>query len=250
MNNELTIRIGDRKYKVFLNNGFYTSPEHVSYYRIHKHRYAEVHLICGGKATYNISDHTNDTVHSTEDGNLFLIPAGVYHNCVHKDENASRTAFQIECGIDTFSAHKVDESIARDFFNEIKRSRESGDYTKLSAYIVLFFSDFLNSAVTVKSITDYGYLVNEFFSDKYGEDLRLPDLAKSLHLSERQTERLVIEHTGHTFKQELLSLRMKIANRLLKKSEMPLSEIAQYVGYHSYAGFWKAMKKHKKDEAK
>jgi len=250
MNNELTIPIGDKKYKVFLNSGFYVSPEHVSYYRIHKHRYAEVHLICGGNATYNISNNENDTVHSTVDGNLFLIPAGIYHNCIHKDQSASRTAFQIECDIDTFSAHKVDENIVQEFFKEIKKCGKSGDHTKLSAYIVLFFSNFLNSAVSVRSITDYGYLVNEFFSDKYGEDLRLPDLAKSLHLSERQTERLMIEHTGHTFKQELLSLRMKIANRLLNKSEMPLSEIAQYVGYHSYAGYWKAMKKHKKDEAK
>ena len=250
MNKELTIRIGDNKYKVFLNSGFFTSPEQVSYYRIHKHRYAEVHLICGGNATFNISDKTTDTEHSTMDGNFFLIPAGVYHNCIHKDENALRTAFQIECDITEFSACKINESIAKEFFDEITKCKKSGDFTKLSAYIVLFFSEFLSNAVTVKNITDYGYLVNEFFFDKYSEDLRLPDLAKSLHLSERQTERIVIEHTGHTFKQELLTLRMKIANRLLKKSKLSLTEIANYVGYHSYAGFWKAMKKVKKDETK
>ena len=39
------------------------------------------------------------------------------------------------------------------------------------------------------------------------------------------------------------STRVMIAKQLLRSSDMSLSEIAEYVGYRSYAGFWKAMKK-------
>lgn len=244
MNNELIIRNGKEKHKVFLKDGFFTpadSPVH-----IHKHSYAEIHIVTGGNALFNISDKQ----YYSEQGNLFIIPAGKYHCCLEMDEGTHHTAFQIECDIKEFSAHQLSHTTAFEFLKEIELCKASQDYTKLSAYIILFFSYFQNESVSVQSITDYGYLINEFFSDHYSEDLRLSDLAKSLHLSERQTERLVIEHTGNTFKEELVTIRLTIANRLLKKTKMPLSEIAGYVGYRSYAGFWKAMKKQNKDEAK
>jgi AraC-like DNA-binding protein len=91
-------------------------------------------------------------------------------------------------------------------------------------------------------ITDYAFLIYEFFSTNYSGDVKLADLADILHLSERQTERLVIEHTGKTFKEEITSMRMEMAQKLISAG-MPLTEIAQYVGYKSYAGFYKAMKK-------
>ena len=93
-------------------------------------------------------------------------------------------------------------------------------------------------------MTDYGFLIHEFFSLHYSEDLHLCDLAQFLHLSERQTERLVIEHTGNTFRNELTAIRMTIAKKLLTSSQMSLTEISQYVGYKSYAGFWKALNKY------
>ena len=84
---------------------------------------------------------------------------------------------------------------------------------------------------------------SSFFSNRYSEDVRLSDLAEAIHLSERQTERLVIEHTGRGFRDELTETRVKIARQRLADKNMTLGEIAGYVGYRSYAGFWKAMKK-------
>ena len=69
------------------------------------------------------------------------------------------------------------------------------------------------------------------------------DIANYLHLSERQSERLIIDYTGHSFRDELVATRMNMAKILFSTTDMSLSEISQYVGYKSYNGFWKAAKK-------
>lgn len=71
----------------------------------------------------------------------------------------------------------------------------------------------------------------------------LSDLAARLYLSEKQTERLVLKHTGQTFKQKLSDTRVAMANVLIRETEMPLHKVAEYVGYSSYSGFWKALQK-------
>ena len=50
---------------------------------------------------------------------------------------------------------------------------------------------------------------------------------------------------GRSFRGALTVTRMQVAERLINISAMPLTEVAQYVGYRSYAGFWKAYQKYK-----
>ena len=90
---------------------------------------------------------------------------------------------------------------------------------------------------------DEGYIICEFFSNHYNGVIKVSDLAKTLGFSEKQTERLVLKFTGRTFKQELVSRRMEMARYLEKNTNMTMTEIALYVGYNSYNGFWKAYKK-------
>ena len=119
------------------------------------------------------------------------------------------------------------------------------DHSSVAAYISLFCSSFESNARRMPiPITDYGFLIFEFFSRNYKEQVRLCDLAELLHLSNRQAERLVLEHTGRSFREELAATRVRIANQLLKTTDMSLAEIAEYTGYRSYAGLWKAMKKY------
>lgn len=42
-------------------------------------------------------------------------------------------------------------------------------------------------------------------------------------------------------------MRMKMADQLLSHTDMSMTRVAQYVGYNTYAGFWKAYTKYKKD---
>ena len=103
-----------------------------------------------------------------------------------------------------------------------------------------FFKD---EKSTAHRINDPKFLICEFFSNQYSLDVNLGDLAKVLCLSERQAERLVVNLTGKTFQEELTSKRIAMAKRLKKTTALSLKEISEYVGYRSYSGFWKAMKK-------
>lgn len=235
---ELTIRVGDEAHKVFLQDGFYDRQRLSG--KIHKHNYSEVHIVLSGNITYRIGEGLLDA----EGGDLICIPEGELHAGVRMSEGAEEIAFQIDAGVSELRRIRVSGSLIPEFLSEIDAATRTGDYTALLAFITIMIRPILGGdGVQAGNITDYGFIIREFFSNRYSEDIRLSDLARAIHLSERQTERLVIEHTGRGFRDELTETRIKIARQLLADGGMTLGEIAGYVGYRSYAGFWKAMKK-------
>ena len=237
---ELEIQIGTVKNKVFLQGGFFPSTV-VRRAHFHRHNYAELHLVSGGSARFQIDETTLELA----DGSMLVIPRDVFHECVFLEESAQHTAFQLDRELSRIAQYALPLGMAKDFMRQIEIACQTTDYERIAAYIALFCTYFDSSSHhRVQDISDYGFLIQEFFSRHYKENVHLEDLARELHLSERQTERLVLAHVGHTFREELTLTRLTVADQLIRHSEMSLSEIARYVGYESYAGFWKAKKKH------
>ena len=236
--NELTVNVGGRERKVFLQDGFYSSTSPTPY--MHRHSYAEIHFVCGGSVSLAVDDRE----YRLTDGDFLAIPCGFYHGCKFMDEGAKHCAFQLDESITEIELLSVNGGIASEFINEIAKCGKNGDHGRVSAYIALICSYFAPS-VEARKITDCGFLISEFFYNNYGTDIRLEELAELLHLSPRQTERVVETYTGRSFREELTFTRMQVAERLINISAMPLTQVAQYVGYRSYAGFWKAYQKYK-----
>ena len=238
MYNQLMVKIGTEEHCVFLQDGFYVLTETKPL--LHKHNYAEIHIVSGGTAEFHIGNQIYTSTGST----LLIIPANVFHFVKYADPDVRHTAFQIEYDAQSFAVKHASTQTVLDFMDEIQTSRSSDNYTTVVAYISLFCNLLFPKEVSVQPIRDYRFLISEFFTQHYHEDLHLCDLAKALCLSERQTERLVLQATGHTFRQELTSVRINVAKYLLKTTTMSLEKIAYYIGYRSYSGFWKAMQKH------
>ena len=239
MYNELIIKTNSNEYKVFLQDGFYSSapPSQM----LHKHKYAEVHIVANGGALFKVDNST----FSLKSGNLLIIPGGVFHYCDTKDETTLHAAFQIDYKPRCTSIHNAEENTVLSFINEVENTKRTHDYSKVASFIAFLCNSFQdNQKLQPVPITDYGFLIHEFFTLHYSEKIQLSDLADFLHLSERQTERLVIKHTGNTFRKELSAIRINVAKNLLSSSQMSLTQICRYVGYESYAGFWKALKRH------
>jgi len=197
-------------------------------------------MLVGGGAIFDIDGQK----YSAESGEILMIPGRMLHCCEKLFVGTKHSAFQINHDAKQFSSHKLPDELLYEFFTKISKCLSSENYVEISAYIPLLASYFDSvSRLEAERITDYGFLIHEFFSHHYGEDIHIEDLAAELHLSNRQAERLVIEHTGHTFGKELTSTRLSMAKHLMKTTEMSLTEIAEYVGYRTYAGFFKAMKK-------
>ena len=178
-------------------------------------------------------------------GDAFIIPEHKLHAFEDYDDNIRHTAFLIESNCDKIRIIKEDIRLLSLFFSEIDECEKTGNYAKIASYMTIVCCDLLpDSSLEARNITDHAFLINDFFSMNYTRDAALSDLAAELHFSEKQTERLVLAHTGTTFKKAMIAYRMSVANHLANTTDMPFSEIAKTVGYSSYNGFRKAYSKY------
>ena len=236
MFNELTVKTSAGEFSAFLQDGFY---ENTLVNNIHNHNFTEVHLIMGDEIVFDIEG----VARVINGAAMLVIPKRCFHVCTSHTTDVKRTAFQISLEVDKVQIIPISEQILLDFLHEIAICRNNSDYTRVAAYIALFCSSFLKGdAVTLNEMRDYGFLIHEFLSLNYSRDVQLSDLADHLHLCERQAERLVVKTVGKPFRRALAEMRINIAKMLMRNTNMSRTQIASYVGYNSYAGFWKAMK--------
>ena len=239
---KLSLKINDKLSNVFLQDGFYSLLNERSS-TVHKHNYAEVHIVSGGSARFKVES----SEYTVNDGELIIIPRGHFHTWSDSsigNGGILHTAFIIDSPINSVEIISADGDVVRGFFNEIRKFCQTQNHSIINSYIplLLSYADKVAEAPQSKN-TDDGVLIENFFSTKYADDIRLADLALILNLSQRQTERKILEYTGHTFNEELCATRMAVARYLESSTDMSMSQIAEYVGYKSYAGFWKALKK-------
>ena len=242
MHYELSFKMIERDYKAFLQDGFYVSPKTDT--SLHKHNYAEVHVLGEGRAEFLIN---NKSV-TVKGPAILTIPAPMMHCCTYQDEHLLHTAFQTDCQADQVRTYSVSDGLVKAFFEEIQLSQFTGNYSSVALYIPLFCNQYNKEYKTATEIKDYNFLISEFFILNYDKDVYLADLAKQLHISERHAERLVLQYTGHSFRDELVAVRIRIADQLKQRKDISREEIAKYVGYRSYSGFWKAVKRHGEKE--
>ena len=236
MNKELTICLNSLNFKAFLQNGFYPGHTPTSY--VHRHNYSEIHIV-SGDAVFAVGTETV----TLKGGDSLAIPKRILHRCISISPGAEHTAFQTTLDISEIAVCSFANGTVDNFLFEINECENSGTYNKVCSYISLFVTPFVDApTVKAENIRDYGFLINEFFSNRYGFDITLNDLAEILHVSPRHAERLVKEYTGNSFGKELTKARTEMASYLIKTTDMTLAEISRLVGYRSYAGFYKAMK--------
>ena len=240
MNGELIINLNDRDIKVFLQQGFF-SPELISP-TIHTHNYTEIHAISGGEAEFTIEKRRL----KLSSGEMLIIPKDIPHCISRRTSDAKHTAFQIDIPAGEPSVTTCNSFVVDALFSEAKSASKSGRCNKIAHLISALIADISSESQALSSISDYRFLINEFFQRKYNEQVTLGDLAADIHTSERHAERLVKKYRGRTFGKELTATRIKTAIYLMNNTSMPLTEIAEYVGYCTYSGFWKALKQYEK----
>ena len=239
MNGTLNLKLGSQTVRCFIDSGSFRHEFHLSAY--HKHSYAEIHIILEGEVVY----HIEKTVLHAGMGSVIFIPAGTYHSTASGVGNVCHSAIQLDSDCRLPCHERLPKDIVSGFFDELANSSASGNYARLSSYISLICSNVIkNLHETVTESSDYAYAINDFFGRYYNRDIKVSDLANHLGLSEKQTTRLVKKHTEKTFLQNLVETRMRTADYLSLNADMPMEQIAKYVGYNSYGGFFKARKKY------
>ncbi len=234
---ETKIYIGKKSFNIIMQQGFYTRKRLTT--NVHRHYYAEIHLVSGGDAKYEV----DGKVYEIKKNEGVYIPPSVFHRFLEGDENTVCTAFQLvgeefgEMMVKSFS-----ESIVEGFKNASRLFFEQGAEDELILYLSLIVSGFnkTEGEKAILPVKNREFLIYEFFANNYNMDFTLKDLADELHLSEKQTSRQIEKYTGNNFRTEILKRKMEAAKYLIESEKLSLDDVAKTIGYSSYAGFWKA----------
>lgn len=233
---EITICIDEKKYHVFFTSRQATS--NITTNTLHRHPYAEFHIVEKGSVEYVIDDK-HYLLHA---GDMLVIPAMKFHrNYTFSNEELTFLSFQID---KTFT-EPMQCSQKPDIISELSArlwdAFRLGTCGVAAACLSYIMSPLLfKGEQKIVPLQDEHFIIHEWFSLHYFEDVTLSDLAKALSLSLSQTQRLVKKHTGSTFRQMIIQKRLDAAKHLYTVENLSMEEIAHTVGYHSYNGFWKA----------
>lgn len=118
-------------------------------------------------------------------------------------------------------------------------------------YLIDIFEQHLETekSDTCRRISDRDHLyaihIEDYIATSYkSADVSLHSMAESMHLSDRQAERLCSKIFGAGFTSLLTKQRMTVAKALINEKKHSLAEISEMVGYNSYTGFYKSYKKY------
>lgn len=201
----------------------------------HNHKYTEFHIVFGG----NIKMFIDNKKYTFSSGTVYSIPEEVYHCCVEAEPQTQIVAFQADIGLNVFEQYVIDQTIIKKIVDILSKESFYSSCSALSALLSFAVSDFFQSE-HMQCSKDYAIAIYDFISRNYSYSMSVSELAKKLHLSDKQTERLTKKYTGYTFKKAMIHYRIKVANFLEKNTDMSKSEISNYVGYSNYSGYWKA----------
>lgn len=238
MNTICQLSMGQTHIDVFCG-GFFTGKNFV-FAPLHNHRYAEIHILLEGCAEYTIDGKK----YIYRAGDAILIPEKILHASHPTEENTRFISFMLNCGAKQHSHIHLSENVRVSICDAVNASSREKNIAPFYPYLYLLAINLgVLSKPEVKKNTDYPRLIFDYLDVHYNQDLTLADLSSTLGLSQKQTQRIIQKQTGNTFLQELTRRRMYTADYLIANTQMTISDIAQYVGYSSYSGYWKARKR-------
>lgn len=110
-------------------------------------------------------------------------------------------------------------------------------YSLVMSCISLFLQHRLSvEAATVPAAADMQgalKLAKEYIQAQLSHKIKLSDVARSVHLSERQLSRLLADELGQSFPAVVKTERIKRAAYLLGYTDVPLKQIAEDTGFES-----------------
>jgi len=226
----VTWRMGERERKLFssfLAQSTVGAP-------LHRHPYPEVHIFLAGTGEY----HVEGAVYPLLEGDVILIPAGAAHSTATAEGSRVMT-LQLDAAAEAVHTLRLPTPLVE----ELAGGAEDRLFALMPALSYLLTRLFPDGLFTVRPNDDSAYLIHEYIGENYHRPLRLSELAAVLHLSERQTQRVIRTVFGVSFSELLTSHRLATAEHLAATTDMTWEAIAAYVGYETYSGFRRALTK-------
>ena len=119
---------------------------------------------------------------------------------------------------------------------------------KLKALLKLLFISLYENNVHADgieentAINDYCLVIEHFIHHHYTENITLATVAEALHLSTKQTSRIIRKRYHASLSELLNEKRLNVAAHLLKTSDIPIAQVASRIFYRSENYFFRLFK--------
>lgn len=216
-----------------------------------------IHYILHGQGNY----YVNGVTYPLKGGDGFLIYPGIttFYSADEKDPweycwigfdgYDIDTIFQ-SCGLSQtsliFKDHS-DGSLWNDLLTltHLFTERQGNEFTYLGL-LYQCFSHFYNSTVAPTKLIHENYIEKalDYIHHNYTYDIRIAEVAKFLSIDRTYLYKLFISSMKISPQQYLIHYRLKVSQKLLKKSKLSMTEIAYSCGFKDASSFNKHFKKH------
>ena len=262
----VSINIGNIGIKLYMNAFTHIGTKTGS--STHSHGLFEYHFVMKGDALIKIGDKK---VSLSENSSILIYP-DTFHNFIKNgcDADVLSLSFSLKKnrnGTDYYKSIQnkllcsdylviAESSLLKDLILSIVSniySEKLFAFEEMRSLLVLFFTNIFSKITETKdidknqiNIPEYDmrtFIIEDYFNERYMDNITLTELSNRLHLSNQQTDRIIKQMYGVGFRQRLTKIRIKSALELLCETNKSLLEISENVGYQSYNGFYSAFKK-------
>jgi len=260
-------RIGSILFTIILDRSFFEFAHDFDSEK-HNHSFYEIHFVVKGSGSVEV----NGQSFGISPNVYYIIAPGVYHQQRLNSENIlGKYSFRMECkfantredffpaeessriteifkSIHFFSTEDVHNNLSLLF--EIRSElldQQIGYYSRIqtlfSQLIINIIRDMASKQKDVYDIPERFFyekrnmIIENFFEYNYNIDASASDLAKLLHVSIRQLDRIIKESFNMSYKQRMLEKRIETAKSLLKNTNLPVKAISERVGYETESNF-------------
>lgn len=240
------------------------------------HWHAALEIIMPVENHYDV--RTGGASYHIRPGEILVIPPGELHELLAPD-SGSRFIFMFDISLiarlksfvgiqsilsqplyvtkDTFP--QIYEDVYRLLIQMRNEYFNKNEYAELTIFALLlqFFTKFGYNHINASNLfpnvrlykqKEYIQKFNslmEYIDDHYMEDLNLEEIAESTGFSKYHFSRLFKQYTGFTFCDYLCHRRIKVAEELLARPDLSITEVALQAGFPSISTFNRLFKQYK-----
>ena len=267
------IKLGCLNIFVFIDENLWAKDEE-RFSRPHSHHTYEIR--------YNEKGHCSSVINgapvSVKEGEVLLVRPGEYHYQPVSDANKTASQYSVRFRIDVLSgnAPTYQQTAYRRFFDSLQKTRVVSDEKDVFSYLFrslknemlekepgyIYNLQHLSTLILTEFIRYTGQQIDvifppedikyrglmitkmeQFFSWRYADNVKIQDLADDIMVSKRQAARILQQIYGMSFSQKMTEVRLQHAAYQLKNTDLKTEEISERCGFNNSSYFYMSFRK-------
>lgn len=250
----------DPEFPVYM--GWHSPEEKEEYFPAHWHESLELHYILTGESVIDI----NQSPVIAKEGDLVICNSNELHQgfCSAAPMESCRLLFSLEDlspEMDNrgyvFQNHIQKDEVIKQLFLELCReeANQAPGYKQACKAIVTQLMVHLCRNYVVQTLSredtrrqkknrERCNRLITFIEANYANPIANQDMADLVHLSKDRFEHFFRENFGLSALQYIQNYRMKMAKKLIKEGNIPISKVAEMVGFADYNYFGRTFRNH------